>query len=64
MCNITKCHPGVACDNTTDIIDDKTNPCGPCPIGYSGDGLTCGGKNIIQHDVEEYLHGFRVMSVF
>lgn len=40
-CTNQTCFPGVTC---TDISAGVS--CGPCPVGFSGDGITCTGKII------------------
>ena len=37
-CNIDSCYPNVTCLKVSDTIS-----CGPCPLGFSGDGRNCEG---------------------
>lgn len=40
VCANTLCFTGVQCEPA----EDGVLKCGPCPTGYSGDGITCEGK--------------------
>jgi len=37
-CTIDSCYPKVTCFKNSDTIS-----CGPCPLGFSGDGKNCEG---------------------
>ena len=39
-CDVIGCFPGVSCDNGRGV----KNPCGACPSGMVGDGITCNGN--------------------
>ena len=41
-CNFTTCFENVICNNSA---PDPHHPCGPCPVGYTGDGVSCAGKS-------------------
>lgn len=43
-CANKPCFPGVPCESTK----HQAFKCGPCPYGYSGDGIQCYGKNFLR----------------
>lgn len=43
-CANMPCFPGVPCESTK----HQAFKCGPCPYGYSGDGIQCYGKNFLR----------------
>ena len=47
-CNLTTCFENVTCDNNA---KNKDNPCGPCPSGYTGSGISCHGKYNLLLDI-------------
>lgn len=40
-CSILTCYEGVDCEDNPAPLEGVT--CGPCPRGYSGDGMDCFG---------------------
>lgn len=44
-CLVVQCDPLVTCHN---VSTNKINPCGKCPEGYSGNGMSCMGKILSQ----------------
>lgn len=44
--NFQPCFPGVVCNDLPPPANNSGFKCGPCPSGYSGDGLQCLGTCI------------------
>ena len=42
-CDVITCFAGVKCDSRRGL----KNPCGACPSGMVGDGITCDGKYVL-----------------
>ena len=42
LCDVIKCHPGVKCGKD----DGSSNPCGLCPDGMIGNGISCDGNRM------------------
>ena len=63
-CTDDACYPNVTCFTTNDTIG-----CGPCPLGFSGDGKNCEGNVAAKltlsfgFDLDEYLLCFPLIDI-
>ena len=58
-CTDDSCYPNVTCFKNSEIIS-----CGPCPLGFTGDGKNCKGINQFHHDkIIAFYRGMKEFTI-